>query len=67
MIGLSAYAGQFKRLNFFPCDINGDGITDILSTEIIFDEFPNKYHYTELKFTQFVSKLSTKRDSTGFK
>jgi hypothetical protein len=48
---------QIKRVKFFAYDINRDGITDIIYTEITFDAVSNKYHYTELTFNQFNVKV----------
>jgi hypothetical protein len=54
---LCCSAAQIKRVNFFSCDINRDGITDIVCTEVVFDAVTNKYHYTELTFNQFNVKV----------
>jgi hypothetical protein len=49
--GTYAYASQDSTINFFSCDINGDGIRDLIYTETIF----NIKHETAF-FSRFTAK-----------
>lgn len=55
LFATTVYCSEIKKPEFLSCDINGDGIKDVLVMETVFDVVTNKYNSNEATFKRSVT------------